>query len=380
MAICHQQPHLVPPMRLVVYDELPSPGNIKDPSRASRLMFEGKNLASRTSYRAMKAISGPRSSWRQTQSRHKPSISGPSDFIHVNNPSRHVERFRPLELSIYLPGNQLPDLPKFDEFALDQPDQPDWPTPPPKTFSPPHRAQFERRSDSPLFQIPRKPLFDQSNDSPASNSRTVAHSNRRRTLPEPIISNTETAIWQSSGPYSRPQNAIPTNAQTTIVEEPAGKAIDGTYTPPSTLEQQRSTDSKIFDSPESTTPASESTPPRSRRVAQWLHLNSSASSTPVQANFSHHIHSRSRALSGSTLSSANAEQYPRSGSITSAGTGTTLYHHPSLPTVLDKELDRSALEAPYQAIYPPNRQIYVKTEPAYQQYQGRGENDIGLAF
>lgn len=72
--------------------------------RPSQWLIEGRNFASRASSRA--------SFTRRTVPR-RPTIGAPSDFRKVERPLERLEGFRPLELSIYLPGNELPSLPIF---------------------------------------------------------------------------------------------------------------------------------------------------------------------------------------------------------------------------------------------------------------------------
>lgn len=110
-------------------------------TRPTQWLAEGRNLASRASSRA---------SFTRRPS-YRPTIGAPSDFRRVERNGR-IGGFRPLELSIYLPGNELPSLPVFSEDAkgvgLEYPAQ----------------ALTKARSDSMLsrpstsFTIPRKPV------------------------------------------------------------------------------------------------------------------------------------------------------------------------------------------------------------------------------
>ena len=91
----------------------------------------------------------------------RPPIGAPSDFRRVQSgrvsPLRRTPPFRPLQLSIYLPGNELPDLPVFWEDGADKTED--------VTLKRPVQALLKSRSDSMLlshpsscFSIPRKPL------------------------------------------------------------------------------------------------------------------------------------------------------------------------------------------------------------------------------
>jgi hypothetical protein len=151
MQICHSQPHLVPPMKLVFYGDLPSsPGGLSQP-RSSRSLppwvHETKSLANRASHRASVLLAR-----RKTQTR--PIIGAPTDFRRVDTPRRRSS-FRPLELSIYSPGNRLSDLPEFGRFDLDSPDPP---SPLPKALMSPFNSAGHRRRESGPFQLARKPV------------------------------------------------------------------------------------------------------------------------------------------------------------------------------------------------------------------------------
>ncbi|KAI4159175.1 MAG: hypothetical protein LQ342_006822 [Letrouitia transgressa] len=116
------------------------------PQRPSHWLAETRNFAARASRRASSAT-------RRSSSR-RPTIGAPSDFRRVELPSDRVPSFRPLQLSIYLPGNELPELPDFsadpnnNNGGLEYPPQ----------------ALIKSRSDSMLsrpstaFTIPRKPV------------------------------------------------------------------------------------------------------------------------------------------------------------------------------------------------------------------------------
>src|SRR4051794_18819445 len=107
MKIYHNQPHLVPPMKLVFYDDMPSTPQPPPPSHLSQLVTHGRNLASRASERASFSVRTRRSA--------RPSISGPLPVEVMDDlPPRRRYQYRPLELSIYLPENRLSDLPDFN--------------------------------------------------------------------------------------------------------------------------------------------------------------------------------------------------------------------------------------------------------------------------
>lgn len=106
MKICHHQPHLVPPMKLVLYEDMPSTPRLPPPSQISQLVAQGRNLASRASDRASLSI--------RKRSSSRPKVSAPRLRTADELPSGRLQQYRPLELSIYMPENRLSDLPEFD--------------------------------------------------------------------------------------------------------------------------------------------------------------------------------------------------------------------------------------------------------------------------
>ena len=148
--IMYQQPHLVPPMKLTVWDELPP---TPPPSVTTRFFAQSRSLASRASERA--TLSG----WGRASIR--PSISSPMLAVAAAD-TRPVRRrsFRPLELSIYLPSNRLSDLPEFDAVSFTEIGE----------ITMPARALLRARSaevvchELPAISVPVKPasMFERS--------------------------------------------------------------------------------------------------------------------------------------------------------------------------------------------------------------------------
>ncbi|KAJ5835509.1 hypothetical protein N7447_001535 [Penicillium robsamsonii] len=121
MKICHTQPHLVPPMKLVVYDDIPSPSIHQHRNSLSSWFNDSRNLASRASHRASMTLK--RSSTTPLK------IGAPSDFRRVqsfhDHPSQSFQApppqtYQPLDLRIHRSGNRLSDLPSFEAFQLNE--------------------------------------------------------------------------------------------------------------------------------------------------------------------------------------------------------------------------------------------------------------------
>lgn len=102
----YQQPHLVPPMKLTVFDELPSTPTPAVPSQLSQWIVQAKAILSwslpirRPATRL--PISRPLQAMTMTQSPLRDPGPG----------------YRRLELSFYMPDNRLSDLPKFDRLSF----------------------------------------------------------------------------------------------------------------------------------------------------------------------------------------------------------------------------------------------------------------------
>ncbi|KAJ5984275.1 hypothetical protein N7481_006374 [Penicillium waksmanii] len=157
MQVCHTQPHLVPPMKLVVYDDLPSPGGYHNRQRSSlsSWVVEGRNLASRASTRASM-------SWKR-QSTIPLKIGAPSDFrrvdsFHLDSMPALPKQYRPLELSIHRSGHRLSDLPSFEEFQLEDNHQRQTIASPPRAFTPPGIRARRCQSSHAAVSVSRKPV------------------------------------------------------------------------------------------------------------------------------------------------------------------------------------------------------------------------------
>ena len=147
MRIEHHQPRLVPP-------PIPEPEE-RPSTRGREWVDRSRSFASRASSRGSFSVRRKLNAYNGPRRTRQFAISGPTDFRHVENSMpRRREVFRPLELSIYMPENQLsPILPHFgsDDLSFESNDLKDLPYPP--------VALTHSRSESALsFRIPRKPL------------------------------------------------------------------------------------------------------------------------------------------------------------------------------------------------------------------------------
>jgi hypothetical protein len=349
MEICHSQPHLVPPMKLVFYDNLPSPGPPPRSSVFSSWMTEGRNLASRTSRPASLAT------WKKPAKR--PTISGPSDFRRIEHRAR-PQLFRPLELSIYSPGNRLSDLPEFEQFQLDRPVLP---TLPPKAYSfhfEASRSAHSGRCQSVPFRLARKPVGSGSRRSSLADVDQL--SKREKRLSNPLIPHFSVRdIDPVDEPLNRPRSLSPPSDrrlsesidwQDPIPEESiAGNA---SIQHAATVESRRSSNDTLDQIPlkfatAPTTPSDEPSP----RGLQILPSNSPSikgrswstltlqKSTPHRPSFQY---SRSRTLSESTMSSSATSLtggHRTIPSLSSAITAATTVQLSTVDTPIYKEIE-----------------------------------------
>ena len=105
-----RQPSLVPPPSL---DYFPVPSVSRSQSVVSRAYVESRTIVSRASSIAS------HKTWKGKSRR--PTIGSPTDFRRVEGGLDQIRQdasFRPLELSIYIPGNELPPLPTFTKNGL----------------------------------------------------------------------------------------------------------------------------------------------------------------------------------------------------------------------------------------------------------------------
>lgn len=155
MLIC-DQPRTVPSLKMDVLDDRPSTRSSFAPSQ---WLADGRDLVSRASSR-------PSFSVRSSRSR-RPTIGDPSDFRRVLISDRRRDDFRPLELSIYLPGNKLSPLPFFSEAFEGEHVRLEYPA----------NALVRARTDSLLyrpstsFTIPRKPVASMAETASIGGSR-----------------------------------------------------------------------------------------------------------------------------------------------------------------------------------------------------------------
>ena len=362
MKICHNQPHLVPPMKLVFYEDMPPTPQPPQPSHLSQLVAQGRNLASRASERASLSV-------RKRPSA-RPSISGPLPTQSADDlPPRRRHQYRPLELSIYLPQNRLSDLPDFDVVDFD----------PVGEIQLPAKALIRSKSEerlkhSPSPSIPRNPTTSMVGE------RQLDYWQRRRssslisTSRPPSAHDTfhsHPVVWSTlpglpvQAHHRQPDQATgvtvlsPMQEEFTPVEEtimdhtiefPQVEEESLLYTSPSRPELFSSDVQRPFKLNKPPTSQSYRTRSRSHarassfnrnRVSQWL---SRSTSTPTRAFAPHsqpygdkasqfyqcavaqpeHAHSRSRTLSASTIATSILSGVETPSSLTSMTTAPTV--------------------------------------------------------
>lgn len=373
MKLCHDQPHLVPPMKLVFYDDLPGPSASRS-SSISHWVSEGRTLASRATDRI--------STRRKINKRfsHTPTISNPSDFRRLRPPVSRLEPFRPLELSIYQPGNRLSDLPEFDLFDIDNFNKfnPLRPKPPAKVFSPEDSSAIHGPSVS-SFEVRRKPVGSISRRALSVSDRIEVHDHRLQPQPprpslDPaprnsvdkikIRSNTHAAHTRTmSNPQNRDNSPVIDHQKEPHVISSSKDIYDFSFpSPPSNTTRMASETGFIplNDQPIKVVDLKSS---RSNKVTQWLFpkppsftpdptLQAASTQWTSRPQHPNHPTIHSHTISGSTTSSSanNSSMTACSGktsSLSSAITTTTGHPPPSISESVDKELESTGTETAF---------------------------------
>ena len=167
MQIMYQQPHLVPPMKLTVWDDLP-PTPTPLSSQFTNFFTQGRHFSSRAS-----GLASPVLRKRKTMSKAIISCPRPIAMTDEAAPCRN-RSFRRLELSIYMPEHRLSDLPEFDAVSFTEVGEIRFPP----------RALLRTRSEEVLTITPPAPA---AMPKPASMyERTASHT--RHTTASSIIS------------------------------------------------------------------------------------------------------------------------------------------------------------------------------------------------
>ena len=166
MQIMYQQPHLVPPMKLTVWDDLP-PTPTPLSSQFTNFFTQGRHFSSRAS-----GLASPVLKKRKTMS--KAFNSSPKPVAMAEAVPRRNRSFRRLELSIYMPEHRLSDLPEFDAVSFTEVGEIKFPP----------RALLRTRSEEVLTITPPAPA---AMPKPASMYET-ARSHTRQTTASSIIS------------------------------------------------------------------------------------------------------------------------------------------------------------------------------------------------
>ena len=144
--ICREQPQSIEPLAFEIKECRPAS---QYSHRPSQWLADGRSFASRASSRA--SLTSRRNGGRRPT---VGSIGAPYDFKRVGYQPGRGGGFRPLTLSIHLPGNELPTLPEFDEASLEDACLM---FPPPALTKSKSDPMLLRRSST-AFSIPRKPV------------------------------------------------------------------------------------------------------------------------------------------------------------------------------------------------------------------------------
>ncbi|PLN83670.1 hypothetical protein BDW42DRAFT_184050 [Aspergillus taichungensis] len=422
MRVCHTQPHLVPPMKLVVYDDLPSPG---PPPRVTSLpswLMDGKDLRESRASNRTSTISFKKRSTAPIR------ISAPSDFRRVPLFATTTPGSPPtLELSFNTPGHHLPELPQFEDFQVEE-NRRQTLTRPAKVLKPADtgrlsQARSHHRASSSV-QLSRKPVGSGSRRS--SLATLEHHLERAPPAPSPLIPHFSTRPSTVTGMTASLYSPLPTTTITTTTRpdstgipgpafpsDPPPSAIPEPQTPlqahlqartplPPTDEDRPSSSS--VPRPPTTSSSSDGpanrTPPRTGRVTQWLFNTPTSTSTstnsrtslpafptawkPSFATDKTPFRLRSRTLSGSTLaSSASSPSISTTANMTGAAAVAQLNKTTPSPssstTTFPRQTARPSEDQPHYQPYPT---IYESDDlrRSYYENQSHSQSPIGVAF
>lgn len=177
MRVEHNQPHLVEPMRLKIYDTIPPPTPVSAQPMVAKIVHQSKKSLSRASTRASFAS-------KKRVHALKSSISKPQPTLAVEGCQlRRNPSFRPLQLSIYA-EKRLSNLPEFDKLDFDDFGEIQFP---PRALV---RAQSEELLST---RTPTMPSFDAKPASMFEQSLSRRMSHRRQTTDSTILSNSRPA-------------------------------------------------------------------------------------------------------------------------------------------------------------------------------------------
>lgn len=211
--VCYEQPILHPPLQYNLDHTHATPRSSYRQSTSHRPSSSPRQSTWLSESRLPTSKTLSRMSFKRRRVPCRPIIGAPSEFRRVQSgrisPLRRSPTFRPLQLSIYLPGNELPDLPIFWEDGADKVED--------VTLERPAQALVKSRSDSMLLQhpsssfpLPRKPVPSRTSsldalrfsmDSPStlnwvggpSKSRSIDHSRSKSIERRPSFITTRSA-------------------------------------------------------------------------------------------------------------------------------------------------------------------------------------------
>jgi hypothetical protein len=279
MRIEHHQPRLVPP-------PLPVPHEEENREWMTRTRSFGSRASTRASF-AMRRKLNAYNGFHTNSTPRRPRIGAPSDFRHLDHAMpRRTEVFRPLELSIYMPENQLsPILPHFgqiDDMSFPS-DEKELPYPP--------AALSHSRSDSAMsFRIPRKPLRSSSR---ASSEWTAQFKAR----PESLSANELLAVMEHDLPRAPPPARL-----RSFTEPPAYERVKSALHEKYELEQRLKDIEEIIEERKSVYFNSR---PTSRALSRTTSVYSEAQGTcnvPALFSIIHSHKSRTNATTSTTSS------------------------------------------------------------------------------
>ncbi|EKV06474.1 hypothetical protein PDIG_69870 [Penicillium digitatum PHI26] len=409
-------------MKVMVYDDLPSPTTHQHRNSLSSWFNDSRNLTSRTSIRA--SMSLKRSSTTPLR------IGAPSDFRRVQSFHGHrpqsfhsppAPTYQPLDLRIHRSGNRLSDLPSFEAFQLSESRKGKTPAVPARALTIStgvqgrHSQKVSAVSRKPVGSLKRRSLGNVESllvkEPVHTTSTLVPHFSKVTPTATPLPE-----AQAASLVHSRSTSEGTTLTSTTPRPSDA-KAIPSRgripWTPPASMSLYTETPdmSPSRDSPSSaslrTMPSQFSFPrrpsitlpenrdtldsipfPLSNRVTQWMFPTPTKPSTPPKQAFLHGINGfeweRAHTLSGTTIASTTTtitggtrarNNSSISSAFSSAITPRASFQVPS--SAAQKGVDSGAC---YPTIFEDHQQHHPLFSCIENEYTRYHESGIGLAF
>jgi hypothetical protein len=312
--------------------------------------------------------------------RKRPVISAPSAFRRVESAPGKPRNFRPLELSIYMPGNSLSDLPDFGGFEVNNTSG--LPSAPARALSSPYGSWTAHRHQSAPYQVARKPVGSRMSrgslatiEGGADSVHSIAKSNPLIPHFSVFISDPLSVIRRLSNHLRSKNESIPTDSTSPIsrLSSPVDEAL-------SIASTQETVRPSLFPS----------------RIPSLKIIDAISEYTPLSllADPPYNIHGRSISSSASSITTSRTYGHRSLPSLSSSMTATTtmqmsfsdtdhLYKEVgSVPLNRDfiEKFHLKPITTAFPRVYRDEESIDQSTGKRYEYDERFPDSNVGLAF